>query len=552
MEDVRVSFIDMTTECCGNGVMTPVILVVSWLLQAHSVMCDLPAPVNLTLSSKHFVHQLRWDPGPGSPRGVYYRVKVLSDRGGQSWKVVAGCEHVEFPLVCNLTKAFSSHSHTYYNQVFAVSGNQVSPPANQSGFKPIDGTLLDPPVVSVKACGSTLCVDLKPPVDGLRDVYDKFRYSLSIRSSRHGAKYSEEMKSLKKILKNLAPGREYCVSVRIMDSEERSDKNSSYSQPHCAFTAAKYIADTEISVVLCLLVLFGLCSTTLLFRTGFICLRQHLPEVLSSIQHHEENLHPVPYDEEPFSSVHLVPPSPPSGSTGKDRESEEESEAETEGSSGGGQGYKTRGITAGLTPHNPLSSSSSSGTEVFLHLCLNTCSPAYPTATDTQTTAETQSNRPHVPLFITSDQQPESLLRPDGLSMSLSNNHPLSRPSQTSQLTEPAQYASRGQDLSFSLSSERDTGNAEGLHPEEEESCLDVNLLSVTLGRHEEMKMQREMMVPEHLFLGEPPEPTTPFLPSDTTFWATEPAITQTHTATSEEEEEEDEEYSGYMRRREK
>eukprot|EP00063_Salmo_salar_P069143 XP_014043978.1 PREDICTED: uncharacterized protein LOC106597293 [Salmo salar] len=90
------------------------------------------------------------------------------------------------------------------------------------------------------------------------------------------------MKSLKKILKNLAPGREYCVSVRIMDSEERSDKNSSYSQPHCAFTAAKYIADTEISVVLCLLVLFGLCSTTLLFRTGFICLRQHLPEVLVS------------------------------------------------------------------------------------------------------------------------------------------------------------------------------------------------------------------------------------------------------------------------------
>ena len=59
------------------------------------------------------------------------------------------------------------------------------------------------------------------------------------------SKYSEEMTSLKeKVLNNLAPGREYCVSVRIRDSEERSNKNSSYSQPHCAFTAAKYNAGT--------------------------------------------------------------------------------------------------------------------------------------------------------------------------------------------------------------------------------------------------------------------------------------------------------------------
>nr|XP_046220061.1 LOW QUALITY PROTEIN: uncharacterized protein LOC124044475 [Oncorhynchus gorbuscha] len=490
-----------------SGYMGHLIWMITWLLQTHSAVCDLPAPVNVTLSSRHFVHELRWDPGSGSPRSVYYRVMIFSSRGGQFWEVVAGCEHVESPLVCNLTKAFSSRSQTYYNKVFAVSGDEVSPPGNQSGFKPIDGTLLDPPVVSVKACGSTLCVNLKPPVDGLWDVYDSFRYSLSIRSSRHGAKYSEEMTSLKeKILNNLAPGREYCVSVRIRDSEERSDKNSSYSQPHCAFTAAKYNADAEISVVLCLLVLSGLLTTTLLFRTGFICLRRHLPEVLSSIQHHEESLYTVPCDEKPCPSVLPVPPSPPSGSTGKDTESEEESETETERSSGGGQGYKTRGITAGLTSHNPLSSSSSSRAEVFLHPYLSTRSLASPT---------------------------------DGLSMSLSNNHPPSGPSQTSQLTEPAQCASRGQDLSFSLSSERDTG---GFHPEEE-SCLDVNLLSVTLGRHEEMKD------PEPRSLGEPPEPTTPFLPSDTKCWATEPAITQTHTATSEEEEEEDEEYFGYMRR---
>lgn len=42
--------------------------------------------------------------------------------------------------MCNLTKAFSSRSQTYYNRVFAVSGNEVSPPGNQIGFKPIDGS----------------------------------------------------------------------------------------------------------------------------------------------------------------------------------------------------------------------------------------------------------------------------------------------------------------------------------------------------------------------------------------------------------------------------
>uniref|UniRef100_A0A4W5QJM0 Fibronectin type-III domain-containing protein n=1 Tax=Hucho hucho TaxID=62062 RepID=A0A4W5QJM0_9TELE len=517
--------------------MTPVIWMVTWLLQAHSAMCDLPAPVNVTLSSRHFVHQLRWHPGPGSPSGVYYRVKVNSNRyvgDNHSWKEVAGCEHVESPLVCNLTKEFSSHSHTYYNQVFAVSGKKVSSPANQSGFTPIADTLLDPPVVSVKACGSTLCVGLRPPVDRLWDVYDTFRYNLSIRSSSSSSKhYYVKKNSLKEeVLKNLAPGREYCVSVRIVGSGERRNKDSSYSQPHCAFTAAKYTAGTLSMVLFC-----DTCLTTHLLTSRMIS----ASSLQRSVQHHEENLHPVPCDEEPFPSVRLVPPSPPSESTGKDGENEEESEAET--SSGGGQGYKTRGITADLTSHNPLSSSSR--TEVFLHPYRNTHSTAYPTATstDTQTTAETQSNRPHVPLFITCDQQPESLLRPDRLSMSLS------RPSQTSQLPEPAQCASRGQDLSFSLSSERDTGNAEGLHLEEEESCLDVNLLSVTLGRHEEMKRQREMMEPEHLSLGEPPEPSTPFLPSDTKCWATEPAITQMHTATSEVEEEGDDEYSGYMRR---
>ena len=85
-------------------------------------------------------------------------------------------------------------------------------------------------------------------------------------------------------------------------------------------------------------------------------------------------------------------------------------------------------------------------------------SPAYPTvpSTELKTTSETVSNRPQCPLFITQDQQGESLLRPDCLSMSTSNNCQLSVSSQTSQLPEPAKCGSLGQDLSFSLFSERE------------------------------------------------------------------------------------------------
>uniref|UniRef100_A0A4W5RBX0 Fibronectin type-III domain-containing protein n=1 Tax=Hucho hucho TaxID=62062 RepID=A0A4W5RBX0_9TELE len=397
------------------------------IILSLSAMCDLPAPINVTLSSSHFVHILMWYPGAcTTSRG----------RVGQTWEEVAGCEHVQSPLVCSLTKEFSDRNPTYYSQVFAVTNTLVCPSVCPVAH-------LDPPLVSVRVCGSTLCLDLRPPVDGLRDVNNRFSYKLKIQSNsnRDGVTYFVDKVSLKgKTLKDLAPSREYCVSVSILCGPERRSRNSSYSQPHCTFTTSKYTAGTCRSVVLCLLVMLsGLC-TALLVHTGFICLKRPLPETLLNA----ENLPPVSYDEERFPSVHLVPPSSPSGSNGKDVEM------------GGGGGYETRGAASDLSSHNPLSSSSSSSS-----------------ITELKTTSETVSNRPQFPLFITKDQQCESLLRPDYLSMSISNNCQLSVSSQTSQLPEPAECASLGQDLSFSLFSERDTWTVEGLQQmkKEEASC---------------------------------------------------------------------------------
>lgn len=165
------------------------------------------------------------------------------------------------------------------------------------------------------------------------------------------------------------------------------------------------------------------------------------------------------YDEERFPSVHLVSPS---GSSGKNGEIKDDSEAviETEGkiNSGGGGGYETRGAAADLSSHNPLSSysSSSSKTEVLLHPSKNTLCPIPLSHPQSLRPPLRQSNRPQCPLFITKDQQRESLHRPDCLLMSISNNCQLSVSSQTSQFPEPAKCGSLGQDLSFSLFSERE------------------------------------------------------------------------------------------------
>ncbi len=40
---------------------------------------ELPQPVNVTLTSSHFNHMLKWEPGPGTPTGVYYHVNITTE-----------------------------------------------------------------------------------------------------------------------------------------------------------------------------------------------------------------------------------------------------------------------------------------------------------------------------------------------------------------------------------------------------------------------------------------------------------------------------------------
>lgn len=48
-----------------------------------------------------------------------------------------GCEHVQEPLVCNLTDAFFNTNKTYHARVTAKLGTQESEAATTEEFKPV-------------------------------------------------------------------------------------------------------------------------------------------------------------------------------------------------------------------------------------------------------------------------------------------------------------------------------------------------------------------------------------------------------------------------------
>ncbi|XP_035460275.2 interferon alpha/beta receptor 2 isoform X1 [Scophthalmus maximus] len=338
--------------------MTALIWMLTLLPQVLSAMNELPPPVNPTVIPSHFSHILKWQPGPGTPAGVHYHVAITTTKG-TSWVPVAGCEHVQYPLVCNLTGAFYNPREFYFAQVITMQEGQASEPLIHPAFIPIKDTQLDLPVLTVTPCGRDLCVDLHPPMEHRREIYDTLSYKLKIKSNNADrAMFFKAIKSLgTQILEDLAPGRQYCVSVCITDSLE--SKESNYSQPVCVFTSSIYTADQWLSAVFCSLLMLGVVVVALLVFTGFICLkRRPLPLVLTSI-HHEDGVLVIAPCSMSLSSLFNVEPILPSSGEKRSNQSADESEGESVTTDGCRGEYELRVGT------NLLSSPSSSSLSAF-------------------------------------------------------------------------------------------------------------------------------------------------------------------------------------------
>ncbi|XP_026232130.1 interferon alpha/beta receptor 2-like isoform X2 [Anabas testudineus] len=470
-------------------------------------MSELPQPVNLTLTSKHFHTELKWEPGPGTPRGVCYNITFNTDRE-VSWRPVPGCQLVQYPLVCNLTKVFSDPNKTYLSQVITLLGTQKSQPASYSGFKLIRDSQLDLPLLTVTPCDMSLCVELQLPMlykldmsQHYRDIYNSsLTYKLRIDSNNAEVQFQEDIRYLQKfIVTPVVPGRLYCVSVCFLD--RLLPKLSNYSQPVCAFIPGIFYADPWISAGLCVLVIFGVVVVAFLFSTGSICLsKRPLPLVLTSVLHIGGGLVNTASSMSLSSIMTVKATLPSSGKRRHKRMTSEESDEESETESTRGE-YK---LWVGAN----LSSSSSSSSP-----CLS--APVCP--------------KP----------EPKHLLSP----------------TQTLNSAETHSFSA------LSTHTNADRGTVGTTEPDEEEKEVlkeggsqDVNLLTLTFGRHREEGEEQESHLDVANF-----ELETPFVIEECNITSVQPSQpgegrevtieTVSCSVDEEEGEEEEEEGSEYMGR---
>uniref|UniRef100_A0AAY5ERY1 Fibronectin type-III domain-containing protein n=1 Tax=Electrophorus electricus TaxID=8005 RepID=A0AAY5ERY1_ELEEL len=244
---------------------------------------NLPAPVNTYIYSHNFVHLLTWEPGSGSPEETCFTVLVRSLRYRTKWTTVRNCALVRSPLQCNLTDEFSNPEETYYTNVSAHLGNQISAPVSCPAFQPLKDTILEPPLLKVSQCNQSLCVQLQPPSPRLFSVYNSplhgFQYKLHVTVNGEDEFWMTTKGLNDVVLKHLPPGQEYCVSVGIVH------RRTTNRPAVCILTTvAVPNSGAAFSVALSLLTLLcGMCCF-LLWSSGFFCLTTHLPSVLSSFK----------------------------------------------------------------------------------------------------------------------------------------------------------------------------------------------------------------------------------------------------------------------------
>ncbi|XP_029981002.1 interferon lambda receptor 1-like [Sphaeramia orbicularis] len=486
--------------------MTALILMLIWLSQVFPVMSDLPQPLSVRLNSSHFHHMLQWEAGVGTPPGVYYKVTFLT-QDKHSWNPVVGCEHVQHPLVCNMTVSLSDPQKYYFIRVVAVLDKHSSKAVESTAFHPIRDTILDPPLFTVTSCGLDLCLNFDPPMEHVRAIYNRFKYQLRIKSNNADEPRIREITSLnKEVLKDLPPGREYCISVRVSGFLGGDmQRTFNFSQPNCVIIPGHLNTDPPIAATLCLFVIFILVVLGLLYFAGFIWLKNTpLPLVLTSIHHTDEFLHTSPLVS--LGSILTVKPTAPSSGKKKSSQTEssdsdEESVTDITGGRGGGC-YKLRVGT------NLLSTSSSSSSSSLSAPLSPNCFP-------------TNQNTLSVPPEV----------------FSALPKAPIAANTSTSTSTADSLTAERTE------REEEEEKEEEGMR---EWGSQDVNLLTLTFGNHKEEK--EEEPAPVDLQSAPPASEETSVLLSHMCHFS-EDAKDSDICSDDEEEEDEYDGANGYMRR---
>uniref|UniRef100_A0A8C5BUM1 Interferon lambda receptor 1-like n=1 Tax=Gadus morhua TaxID=8049 RepID=A0A8C5BUM1_GADMO len=73
---------------------------------SHTALDTLPAPINVSMDSRNFRHELTWAPGPGTPPETYYKF-IFPARIDPPWLSLVGGDH-RLELNISLPKAHKS------------------------------------------------------------------------------------------------------------------------------------------------------------------------------------------------------------------------------------------------------------------------------------------------------------------------------------------------------------------------------------------------------------------------------------------------------------
>ncbi|XP_033843374.1 cytokine receptor family member b2 isoform X1 [Periophthalmus magnuspinnatus] len=277
-----------------------ILLLLSWIPQAALVKSVPPAPVGVVLKSSNMNHMLQWDRGVGTPAEVTYSVSFYTDSDPRSRKV-AGCEQLVEPLVCDLTKDFSDPDQTYHMWVTAHHRTELSS-TRLSNFHPIRDTELQPPILRLAHCESSLCIDMDAPVPDLYSIYNSFGYELKVQMDSQRPMLKSLWSLERKVEPGVKAGSHYCVSIRF--SDQIVPRNSDFSPPKCVYIHSPIYIEHPLAALAGLLVLLLLVVLTVIY-SGYICLRPRgLPSVLTSTRHLEERL--MVFFHDPISFLHII------------------------------------------------------------------------------------------------------------------------------------------------------------------------------------------------------------------------------------------------------
>ncbi|XP_048878405.1 cytokine receptor family member b2 isoform X2 [Brienomyrus brachyistius] len=407
---------------------------------------------------------LTWDEGPNSTDGLCYTVKYHILNSGM-WKTVSGCECVLLPITCNLTEAFSDIEESYYTEIIAILGNNTSRKVMLKSFIPKEDTFLDPPLLFLSSFVDSMRVDLKPPYDSLLSVYEMFTYTLTIVSTKNGFQFFEETTGLKgAVLPNLEPDAEYCVTVSI------KNRKNTYNRTQCASTALLYNPEKEIANVSFFLLLIPFFFVFKYCYTSFFS-KPSLPNVLKSVKSIDVLQISLVYDIPTCSnvlvmdSVNIISQSKNDKEKSNEEDSSEHAVTGTKKSTGN---YERWTEQMDCCTHSTDNSSS-------------TLLPVSPPSnmTENQSLSKfTVSPSKSLTVSVTGSEDIPFKCH--------SNNHITNQTSQDHCVRElgAGPVFQFGFKISESMINEQEE--------EDKESCPDINLLSVTLGKHEEEKADEQ------------------------------------------------------------